>query len=459
MHLFDKLRASFRRKSNKTELTLSQQIENLLNQSNVSSQGDQRLLLLRLVYEHRSRQFNALNVPSNDSKRLEFERSMLKSLLAITTTSSSTTTTTLNDKSQSNFQRSSRLYKSMPMATSDLPIIIVEFGQQRQRIKLNKIYFTINELLELFSQTFQKLIDLKKYEIFLFNKQLDSMTHIDFSQLNNYQRFKIKLKNNRTIEQFDSFNHNDLFSSSMSSDRNEITSIKQRLNTVSMEITEIALLINSIHKNYRNLMKTLIDEDNQAIHSQKSVNEISNSSLIGNLIHQSNQDLTVPPGFKPLSITNRISSQDSQSTDEGIGRDTGNLSIFESTHSDYELGSIYFECREDATIINEPNPKAITDNSKLEWRNQLCRPRPRSHWNSNKVKYQTNYNKEQFGDKPHLKKPINPNKAPLPPEKKKNIPCKYAAGGNCKRGKTLKMTLLVMFEIYLGSQCRFIHVV
>ncbi|CAF1173274.1 unnamed protein product [Rotaria sp. Silwood1] len=426
MHLFDKLRASFRRKSNKTELTLSQQIENLLNQSNVSSQGDQRLLLLRLVYEHRSRQFNALNVPSNDSKRLEFERSMLKSLLAITTSSSSTTTTTLNDKSQSNFQRSSRLYKSMPMATSDLPIIIVEFGQQRQRIKLNKIYFTINELLELFSQTFQKLIDLKKYEIFLFNKQLDSMTHIDFSQLNNYQRFKIKLKNNRTIEQFDSFNHNDLFSSSMSSDRNEIT---------------------------------LIDEDNQAIHSQKSVNEISNSSLIGNLIHQSNQDLTVPPGFKPLSITNRISSQDSQSTDEGIGRDTGNLSIFESTHSDYELGSIYFECREDATIINEPNPKAITDNSKLEWRNQLCRPRPRSHWNSNKVKYQTNYNKEQFGDKPHLKKPINPNKAPLPPEKKKNIPCKYAAGGNCKRGKTLKMTLLVMFEIYLGSQCRFIHVV
>ncbi|CAF3218810.1 unnamed protein product [Rotaria socialis] len=111
MHLFDKLRASFRRKPNKIELSLSQQIENLLSQSN-DSHGDHRLLLLRLVYEHRSRQFDALNVPSNDSKRVEFERSMLKSLLAITSSSS------VREKSQSNFQRSSRLYKSMPMATS-----------------------------------------------------------------------------------------------------------------------------------------------------------------------------------------------------------------------------------------------------------------------------------------------------------------------------------------------------
>jgi hypothetical protein len=90
-------------------LTLSQQIEHILNQSYVS-QGDHRLLLLRLVYEHRSRQFDSLNVPHNDSKRLEFERSMLKSLLAITSSST--------EKSKSTFQRSSRLYKSMPMATS-----------------------------------------------------------------------------------------------------------------------------------------------------------------------------------------------------------------------------------------------------------------------------------------------------------------------------------------------------
>jgi len=81
----------------------------------------------------------------------------------------------------------------------DLPIIIVEFGQQRQRIKLNKFYFTINELLELFSQTFHILFNLKKYEILLSNKRLDSMTNFDFTQLNKYQRFKIQLNNNQTI--------------------------------------------------------------------------------------------------------------------------------------------------------------------------------------------------------------------------------------------------------------------
>lgn len=98
-------------------MTLSEQIERLLNQSD-GSQGDHRLRLLRLVYEHRSRQFDSLNVPSNDSKRVEFERSMLKSLLAITSSSQ-----------QSKFQRSSRLYKSMPMATS------VYLSKERNRQK------------------------------------------------------------------------------------------------------------------------------------------------------------------------------------------------------------------------------------------------------------------------------------------------------------------------------------
>jgi len=287
----------------------------------------------------------------------------------------------------------------------NLPIIIVEFGQQRQRIKLNKFDFTINELLELFSRTFHIIFDLQKYEILLFNKRLDSITHLDFTQLENYQRFKIQLNNNQITPMIDN--------------RDEITSLKQRLNTASIEITEVAFLINSIHTNYKNLIKAFTDEDN----------------------HQSNQDLTVPPGFKPLSNYRSTSPRGSQSTDEGIDRDTGSVSIFESAHSDYELESIYVECREDVTIINEPNRIENNDNSKLEWRNQPYRPR--SQWNSNKVKYQSNYNKDQFGDKSRLKKPINPNKAPLPAEKKKNIPCKYAAGGNCKR----------------GSQCRFIHVV
>ncbi|CAF0911301.1 unnamed protein product [Adineta ricciae] len=108
MHLIDKLRASVRRKpTNKVELTLSEQIETLLKQTTSS---DRRLQLLRLVYEYRSRQFDILNVRSNDPKREEFEQSMLKSLRAITAS--------LPSKSQSIFQRSSQFYRSMPSATS-----------------------------------------------------------------------------------------------------------------------------------------------------------------------------------------------------------------------------------------------------------------------------------------------------------------------------------------------------
>jgi hypothetical protein len=131
----------------------------------------------------------------------------------------------------------------------------------------------------------------------------------------------------------------------------------------------------------------------------------------------SNENLIVPPGFKPLPKTD-TSPQDSQSIDEGIDRDTGSVSVFESAHSDYDYESIYLECREDVTIINDPNPLMINSNSNLEWRNQPYHPRP--HWNSNKVKYQSNYHRDQMSDKPRLKKPINPNKAPLPAEKKKN---------------------------------------
>jgi hypothetical protein len=83
-----------------------------------------------------------------------------------------------------------------------LPIIIVEFGQQRQRLKLNKFYFTINELLKLFSQTFNISFNLKKYEILLSNKRLDSMINLDFTQLDKYQRFKIQLNNNQTINSY-----------------------------------------------------------------------------------------------------------------------------------------------------------------------------------------------------------------------------------------------------------------
>jgi len=70
---------------------------------------------------------------------------------------------------------------------------------------LSKFCFTTNELLELFSRTFQISLNLKKYEILLFNKRLDSMTKLDFTQLDNYQRFKIQLNNNSTRKLFDSY--------------------------------------------------------------------------------------------------------------------------------------------------------------------------------------------------------------------------------------------------------------
>lgn len=138
---------------------------------------------------------------------------------------------------------------------------------------------------------------------------------------------------------------------------------------------------------------------------QRLIDEDDNS----NVSSKENQDLTVPPGFKPLSSHQQLnkSPQDSQSTDEGIDRDIGSGSIFQSARSDNEVESVYLECHEDTTIINKPHS---TMNSNLEWRNQKYR----SHWNSNKVKYQSNYNKHQ------LKKPVNPNKAPLSADKKKN---------------------------------------
>jgi hypothetical protein len=62
---------------------------------------------------------------------------------------------------------------------------------------------TINELLEIFSRTFQNSFDLKKYDIFLWNQQLDSMTNLDFTHLDDYQRFQIRLHNNPTTKILD----------------------------------------------------------------------------------------------------------------------------------------------------------------------------------------------------------------------------------------------------------------
>jgi hypothetical protein len=92
---------------------------------------------------------------------------------------------------------------------------------------LNKFYFTLNELLKLFSETFQNSFDLIKYEILLFNKPLHSLTKLDFTQLENYQRFKVQLKR-------------ELLCSSMVRNTDEMVSLKQRLNTAALGITEVA---------------------------------------------------------------------------------------------------------------------------------------------------------------------------------------------------------------------------
>lgn len=249
----------------------------------------------------------------------------------------------------------------------DLPTIIVEFGQQRQRLKLDKDFFTIKQLLDLFSTNFQREINLDGFDITFLNGKLNDKTTIDFCHFENYQRFTIQSK-------------------IVKNQHDEIIALKQRLNTASVEAMEIAFLIKSIHANSQNLFQKLTSNNNQSL----------------------------------LSI--------SPSTDEGIVRDTETSSIFESACSRTPSESNYVECRDDLTMINQKH--------QLEWRNPVQQNRS-AHWNYKKPTKNFANNKSQ------LKKPINPNKPPLPQEKKKNIPCKYAAGGNCKR----------------GSQCRFIHVV
>jgi len=61
-------------------------------------------------------------------------------------------------------------------------------------LKLDKDFFTIKQLLELFSERFQREINFNQYDIILLNEKLHEKTTIDFCQLENYQRFIVQSK-------------------------------------------------------------------------------------------------------------------------------------------------------------------------------------------------------------------------------------------------------------------------
>lgn len=85
------------------------------------------------------------------------------------------------------------------------------------------------------------------------------------------------------------------------------------------------------------------------------------------------------------------------------------MSVFESVQSDRGFESVYLECRESNTVTNDIDP------NKCQRRNEPYRSRP--YENSK------NCNRKEAGDKPRVKKFVNPNKPPLAAEKKKNSMC------------------------------------
>lgn len=75
----------------------------------------------------------------------------------------------------------------------------MEFGQQRQQVTLKKFHFTVQELVQLFAQTFQTTLDLENYDISLANQLLNPSIELNFMQMGKYPRFKIRLRNTSTI--------------------------------------------------------------------------------------------------------------------------------------------------------------------------------------------------------------------------------------------------------------------
>ncbi|CAF1334109.1 unnamed protein product [Didymodactylos carnosus] len=126
MHIFQKLRASFRRKHHSDSKTLLTDELLQVSSSNVSDKIEQLLFnndelnktkenstceIIRQIYHYRMNEFDKLTLDKEHPKRLEFEQCILKSLVT-----NMKNDQVINDQKTNPFQRNMRLYKSMPIA-------------------------------------------------------------------------------------------------------------------------------------------------------------------------------------------------------------------------------------------------------------------------------------------------------------------------------------------------------
>lgn len=83
--------------------------------------------------------------------------------------------------------------------------IIVEFGEQRQRIFSRKTNFTVKQLFALFSDVFHVEFDSLNFDLFLFDEKLSTMREVNLKTCKIYPRFRIDPKNHDEKQKLDEF--------------------------------------------------------------------------------------------------------------------------------------------------------------------------------------------------------------------------------------------------------------
>ena len=73
-------------------------------------------------------------------------------------------------------------------------MIIVEFGQQRQRLEYPKDVISFNELLVLFRAGFRISFDLFEFDVFFLDEKLNSQSIVDLRRSKVQPRFRISIK-------------------------------------------------------------------------------------------------------------------------------------------------------------------------------------------------------------------------------------------------------------------------